>query len=409
MDLNSNFRSLVKEIPKYFLIHCIEEKLADHGIHNDEPLANALAEYILSGSKDKFQWDNDKYCDVTLSFTKEDIDEIQRRVKYFLKNELPSVAQEGVTEGAKIVTKRLTEEWPKQKIHEKNSMQGFRDRLDLPWHKGLDPLRMLLTCAREISGMFGCSLERSKAKRGIARRRVLMLLHMRACQTTMEIVTLLENGLADGALARWRTLYEMDIVAVLIYMYGDEIAKRYLDHDAVAMKRFVDNELRFHGGVSRPSISRRIQKELDSDFRAVVTEYGSDFGSSYGWAAHHLNQRNPTFQMLEKAAKNASLPPAYKWASFKVHAGVAGLIRNLGNPTEQFVALAGASNAGLDEPAISTAYTLTQITSLLYGTTTKLEKLIELSTLCILRDRVEVACTKVARTLEKEERELIDH
>ena len=167
-------------------MHCIEEKLADLGIHNDEPLANALAEYILSGSKDKFQWDNDKYCDVKLSFTKEDIDEIQRRVKYFLKNELPSVAQEGVTEGAKIVTKRLTEEWPKQKIHEKNSMQGFRDRLDLRWHKGLDPLRMLLTCAREISGMFACSLERSKAKRGIARRRVLMLLHMRACQTTME-------------------------------------------------------------------------------------------------------------------------------------------------------------------------------------------------------------------------------
>ena len=43
----------------------------------------------------------------------------------------------------------------------------------------------------------------------------------------------------------------MDIVAVLIYTYGDEIAKRYLDHGAVAMKRFVDNELRFHGGLSR--------------------------------------------------------------------------------------------------------------------------------------------------------------
>jgi len=38
-------------------------------------------------------------------------------------------------------------------------------------------------------------------------------------------------GPADGAMARWRTLHEINVVITLIAEHGDELAERYLAHD----------------------------------------------------------------------------------------------------------------------------------------------------------------------------------
>lgn len=154
---------------------------------------------------------------------------------------------------------------------------------------------MLLTCSREVCERFGNSLAKSKAKKGLVRREVLLLLHTRACQTTMEIVTLLENGLADGALARWRTLYEIEVIASLINAHGDDLAERYLDHEAVVVKRSMDNELKFTDPASGSRGAKRQRKEIEADFDAAIAKYGQEFGSSYGWAAHQLGLRRPTF------------------------------------------------------------------------------------------------------------------
>ena len=51
----------------------------------------------------------------------------------------------------------------------------------------------------------------------------------RACQVYREIVCLARHGFADGAFARWRTLYELAVISSFIYKYGDEIAKSYYD------------------------------------------------------------------------------------------------------------------------------------------------------------------------------------
>ena len=265
---------------------------------------------------------------------------------------------------------------------------------------------MLLTCAREINEKFLEKLVRSTAKTGLVRRHVFILLHQRACQTTMEIIALLENGLADGALARWRTLYEVGVVASLIDMHGDDIAQRYLDHDCVAMKRSLNNALKHDDPALSPSISKRVQRQIDRDLEEVISKYGTEFKSSYGWASFHIGRKNPKFQDLEVAAGVDALPPTYKWASFKVHAGVSGLLRNLGNMSEYLPTLAGASNAGIDEPAMNSAHTLLQITSLLYGKSNRLEDTIELAVLCRLRDEVVSECGRAARKLEKDERKL---
>src|SRR5437870_8332031 len=70
--------------------------------------------------------------------------------------------------------------------------------------------------------------------------------HVRACQVTDEIITLLENGFADGAMARWRTLHEIAVVTSLISQHGIELAERYVAYQAVEAKRALDMYARCH-------------------------------------------------------------------------------------------------------------------------------------------------------------------
>jgi hypothetical protein len=69
---------------------------------------------------------------------------------------------------------------------------------------------------------------------------ILTRLLARGCQVSDEIISLLENGFADGAMARWRTLREIAVVATVIRRYGTDIGARYVDHQAVESKRKMD-------------------------------------------------------------------------------------------------------------------------------------------------------------------------
>ena len=403
--LSVQFRSMIGDLPRLAVFGVITKKLEDCGIYDDEALITALTNHILNRRKEVFTWPDERYGDVKLSFSSSDFTGALHDVDRFLKEDLPAVIESAVDNCAMILSRKLIEDWPEQKIFERNEMQGFRDRLELRWCKGLDPLRMLLTCSREINENFQNRLLRSKAKTGLVRRHVLILLHQRACQTTMEIIALLENGLADGALARWRTLYEVGVIASLIDMHGDDIAERYLDYDCVAMKHSLDNALKHDDSRLSPSISKRVQAQINREFEEIISYYGTEFKTHYGWASFHIDRKNPRFQDLEVAAGVDALPPTYKCASFKIHAGVSGLVRNLGNMSEYQPTLAGASNAGIDEPALNTAHSLLQVTSLLYGKSNKLEDTIELAALCRLRDQVVAECRRAARRLEKDEKE----
>ena len=62
---------------------------------------------------------------------------------------------------------------------------------------------------------------------------VLLRLHARGIQISKEILVLFRNGYADGAFARWRTLYELSIVGLFISKHGNQIAKQYKDYASV--------------------------------------------------------------------------------------------------------------------------------------------------------------------------------
>ena len=59
----------------------------------------------------------------------------------------------------------------------------------------------------------------------------LACINGRAIQVANEILVLIKNGYSDGAYARFRTLYELSIIADFIDKHGDSVAKAYIEYD----------------------------------------------------------------------------------------------------------------------------------------------------------------------------------
>lgn len=96
----------------------------------------------------------------------------------------------------------------------------------------------------------------------------LCAIHGRACQQFLEILHLLKNGFADAAYARWRSIYELSVIAEFISKNGEDVAKAYCEaantdddyHDwAKAASFFASNK-----HVSFDNIKRKCAVESDA-------------------------------------------------------------------------------------------------------------------------------------------------
>ncbi len=61
---------------------------------------------------------------------------------------------------------------------------------------------------------------------------VMRSIHGRALQEFLEIITLMKNGFADGAYARWRSMYELSIIGSFISKHGEKVAKKFYEASA---------------------------------------------------------------------------------------------------------------------------------------------------------------------------------
>jgi hypothetical protein len=101
------------------------------------------------------------------------------------------------------------------------------------WGRPIDLLDMLLAVCLEAGDDFNDGRRESDPEDRSYVVDALTRLHARACQIASEILALLRSGHADGAHARWRCLHEIAVVGFFITSFGEDVAERYLLHDAV--------------------------------------------------------------------------------------------------------------------------------------------------------------------------------
>lgn len=86
---------------------------------------------------------------------------------------------------------------------------------------------MIFDAVKDYSDYVNKIGDREKGE-AIHKYTALKYIHGRGLQQFLEIITLMKNGFADGAYSRWRSLYELNIIASFISEYGEEIAEAYI-------------------------------------------------------------------------------------------------------------------------------------------------------------------------------------
>lgn len=376
------------KLPSLFLQHLISKKLRDQGIKPPKGLPAKMAEHFLAGNRGPFKYDGRKLPkQVNLTFTKADADELERAMTSFCETQFSKIIPDVARRTAKSVLKDLKSRWPGEHTLQEAGLSGFRERLEERWGKPLGQLRMLLTMCREwCQETHERETSREKGKQERVRGLLIRLL-VRACQVTDEIICLLENGFADGAMARWRTLHEIAVVAVVISQYGENIAERYLAHQAVESKKAMDKYLACYKQLGYKPLPIREQKKIQRNYDRAIALYGKPFKSDYGWAASHLKNGRPTFADLEAAAGRAEMRSHYQLGNDNIHAGIKSMFVRLGL-LDYTGLLSGRSNAGLTEPGQNAAHTLTQLSALVCMTEHSLDDLVVGAMMVMLRDEI---------------------
>ena len=150
---------------------------------------------------------------------------------------------------------------------------------------------------------------------------VMCELHAQALTIAEEVVTLIRHGLPAGAAARWRTLYELTTIATFIARSPNRVAERYLGSHIVEQQMRIDrgdsDYLLRKKGFSQLEQERR--RVVGEEFARLVSDYGPEFGRSFGWAAERLKRKKVTFADIEARVGNRSRRYSYVTASQHIH------------------------------------------------------------------------------------------
>jgi hypothetical protein len=192
-------------------------------------------------------------------------------------------------------------------------------------------------------------------------RGCLYRLLARACQVASEIVVLLESGFAAGALARWRSLHEIDVVCALLIDGGEPRATRYLEHRAVLQWKLAKEHNQHCKALRmRPISAKRFARaqKLKDD---LLAKYGTHFAKDYGWVSGPGTPAITNFADAERSVGYDSARPVYKFASDPVHANAGGILSSIQSKGRRAPLLAGPSVYGLADPLTRTVNTQMRI------------------------------------------------
>jgi hypothetical protein len=395
------------KLPFEMIEALVAKKLHEGGLasHDANEIAPKLLQHVRAGNEEAFIWEELQQHlgdSLKVEVTADETAEILNRFETFLERELPKILVDAAVKTAESTLGSLKQRWPEQFASERATIEAFRSNLEARWAEGFHLLRMLITICLELGDDNLRRYRRSKKRRGSNLQGVLIRLHARACQVCAEMMSLMEAGFADGAMARWRTLHEINTVAAVLVEHGEEIADRYVAHEVVEAKRAMDLYAKSHVLLGYKPIAKRDQARIVKRYEKALATYGVKFRTDYGWAAKHLKKECPTFADLEEEAGRNAFRSHYRMASYNVHAGAKGIFFKLGVLDQSHV-IAGASNTGFLEPAQNMAISLTSITSILLAQHRTLDSIVAIQVLVDIRDQVPAAFDRAERKLRRDD------
>lgn len=411
-SLQSIVADQLATLPRLIATEVVCEKLKAAGLAEDAKLIDVIVDRLLGttagGGADGesiFEFESDQNID--LEFTETDVVRLEELTDKFI-DKLPQLVNTVIEKTASQMLRGYERNWAIWRDATNVQMDQFRSNLQARWGKGFDALRMLIELSRDIGADFNRRAYRSRSRRNAHLKKALCHLHVRAIQIASEIMVLMENGYADGAMARWRTLHEVACVAMLLDDGGEALAERYLAHEIVESKKSLSQYQKYHKLLGYAPFSKRESARIEHDYADAIRTYGKEFAGDYGWATAHLGNPKPTFSNVEAAAGRAMMRMHYKLASQNVHASTKGIAHRLGSLDHRFSTIAGASNVGFVEPGQNLALSLIHITMLLLPASRTIDTAVRLVVMNKLYSRIPRALMRSERSIEKDEKKIRD-
>ena len=207
-----------------------------------------------------------------------------------LSEKVSTAIGEAIDNSADLIVDTLTQNSPPMLAERQAFRVKFEGRVVQYWGRAFDLSEMVIRVAHEL-GEAHC--EKHVPPDGVRDYafEVLARLQARALRIAEEVLVLLKAGYGQAAMARWRALHEVAVVADFILEHGDDCAERYFAHEAVetwkAMREFQTHAI----ALGETPYTNEQEQATKTEHDAVIAKYGKRFGEDYGWAQAALAPR----------------------------------------------------------------------------------------------------------------------
>lgn len=365
----------------------MDDDFVDDSDLSDDPLVNTLLDELAKQIEEE-----EEIEDLTEK-------EIQNVVEESMENSINDLATH-------TYERILSNDEGLERYHQ--TIEGFQKRLEERWGESLEFLERLIIwsmeCGRALNQDFGFQARRNDNYQFQA----LLHLHSRAVQVALEIHHLLKGGFADGAFARWRSIYELSITSSFIFHHGEDTAERFLRYHNIWDYYFAETYQEHQDDLNVEPLESEVIEELEEIKDELIEQFGDsidDGGYGSGWAAEAHSG-----QSMREEVDLEHLTPYYKLACESVHAGSKGTLDRLGiirheDIGQPEVLLAGPSNAGLNLPGQLTAVSLAQVTTDLLLTRPQSPSLADIQGMQMLLDDIKQSFSEASEALAQDDRE----
>lgn len=359
---------------------------------------------------------------VTLSIIEKEIFQtIEREFEKALKDhpELTSAELEGATEKAvqstlaalfDVIPGALESSSAKIVQTGRKLQLGFEQRCYRRWRKAFELYAVICGVAAEIGEKHAHEKLRASESDPDYIFGALSHLHPRMLLVASEIDALLRTGFPDGALARWRTMHEITVVAMFIAQNDQDTAKRYLASFEFNAHRAA---VQFNDYADRANLTPFSAEEIGamkSACEALEKELGRAIGRDYDWAKEAVHKARPELFDLEKATGLDHWRPRYRWASQHTHAGHRPPDKLLGmSEAKKPLNLIGSSNSGFVDPFSMAAISISVCCAAFFARRPTIDSVVAMKSIGVLSERLgHLAFQLETDTLESHQKRTAD-
>jgi len=236
-----------------------------------------------------------------------------------LKQRVSKATGEAIDGAAELIAEQLRKDAPAMIEHRRVGQVKFEKQLAEHWGRAFEASEAVIKTAFEI-GQFHYEKhvppndERSYAFEVLAR------LQARALRMAKEVLVLLKAGYGQAAMARWRALHEVAVVADFILEHGDDCAERCFEHEDIKTWRAMEEFQKHATYLGEVRYSDEEMAAAKAAFDALLDKHGPRFGSPYGWAQNALAIKDSRYAKervsltaIERSVGAARFRPHYRW------------------------------------------------------------------------------------------------